>query len=161
MAMTLQLILLLGLSSGLWMGANAKCHKKGGCCEGCPDGWTPIKERCYMYHNLAKEWCEAEKHCVSKGGNLISILGPNDKMAVKDILKRAVGKPIAVWTGTHDAVKNGCWLNSDGSEHHKSWAAKGKKGENCIMYGLSGNPVASDCSAKKPFICSTEVGPKD
>uniref|UniRef100_A0A3Q3GFB5 Galactose-specific lectin nattectin-like n=1 Tax=Labrus bergylta TaxID=56723 RepID=A0A3Q3GFB5_9LABR len=108
MGFTLQLIVLLGLSGGLLMGADVRC------CKACPDGWAKHGERCYMFFNDKKTWCEAESHCVEQGGNLFSLHTPEDADFVRNVVLSATGARTATWLGSHDS--NNCWLNSDGSK---------------------------------------------
>ncbi|XP_020509522.1 galactose-specific lectin nattectin [Labrus bergylta] len=164
MGFTLQLIVLLGLSGGLLMGADARCAKKGGCCKACPDGWAKHGERCYMFFNDKKTWCEAESHCVEQGGNLFSLHTPEDADFVRNVVLSATGARTATWLGSHDSVQNNCWLNSDGSKFDfQAWGPGepnnygGKEG--CMeLRHTVGQPINDiSCSIKAAFICARSL----
>ncbi|XP_074523452.1 galactose-specific lectin nattectin-like [Halichoeres trimaculatus] len=154
-----QLVLLLGLSSGLWMGADGKCTRKGGCCEACPNGWSEIDERCYLYRGKAKIWCEAETQCNKEGGNLASFHNEKELEVLHHFVED-VGKGVGVWVGGYDAVREGSWKFSDGSKNaFKAWAAELRNDpdiEDCMEL-KKGKVVDSQCDVKKPYVCSTHL----
>ncbi|XP_027866893.1 ladderlectin-like isoform X2 [Xiphophorus couchianus] len=61
MAAGLVFTLLLGLSFGLWDGADAGCNLRVDICEGCEKDWTWYDGRCYLYEKTAKNWATAEE----------------------------------------------------------------------------------------------------
>uniref|UniRef100_UPI0037E783AB galactose-specific lectin nattectin-like n=1 Tax=Semicossyphus pulcher TaxID=241346 RepID=UPI0037E783AB len=166
MAFTLHLIVLLGLSSGLWMGANArkKCYMKD-CCKVCSEGWTEMNGRCYMFHFDEKDWCDAESHCTGKGGNLASLRQPNDAdVLINYVVKLTGGKREGVWLGANNAVRDDCWKWSDGFNYNfKQWAQgepnnfRGK--EHCMAMSGNGNKRVNDlnCSRKLSFMCAKDL----
>ncbi|XP_041646972.1 galactose-specific lectin nattectin-like [Cheilinus undulatus] len=167
MAATFQLVLLIGLSSGLLMGADARCRKKGGCkheCMGCPDGWTIKENRCYRFEADKKEWCDAEKHCIAQGGNLASIHDAGELHFIRGMIDRVSEKKTAAWLGGTDAIKEGCWMWSDGSScDFKYWGKNQpskKKRQDCMLLGINGvNNIR--CNVKAAFVCTRDVEPRE
>ncbi|XP_060915844.1 galactose-specific lectin nattectin-like [Labrus mixtus] len=164
MGFTLQLIVLLGLSGGLLMGADAKCTKKGGCCEACPDGWAKHGERCYIFFNDKKTWCDAEFHCVEQGGNLFSLHTPEEAELVRNVVLSATGARTKTWLGSHDKIQNGCWLNSDGSKFEFDAWGPGEPNnyggsEGCMqMHNTEGQPINdAPCSIKSAYMCARSL----
>nr|XP_061812425.1 galactose-specific lectin nattectin-like [Nerophis lumbriciformis] len=68
----------------------------------CPEGWTQLDCRCYIYQSEAREFADAEAVCGILGGNLISI-GSDLENAIAQELSEDGGS--VVWIGYHDAVE--------------------------------------------------------
>ncbi|XP_074525880.1 galactose-specific lectin nattectin-like [Halichoeres trimaculatus] len=157
MALTYQLIVLLGLSSGLWMGADADCP--AGCCVVCPEGWIAHNSRCFQFFNELKDWSEAEDACVAKGGNLASV--HNDELDfVRKLVRQSAGGPTRTWLGGYDAVKEGAWKWSNGDKFDFNGWTNGEpnnqKGpEDCMELMHTAAQIFNDapCDVKKAFLC--------
>ncbi|XP_060890995.1 galactose-specific lectin nattectin-like [Labrus mixtus] len=167
MALTFLLVVLIGLSSGLLMGADAKCPRNGDCCKGCPEGWVEIAGQCYMFNNKRMDWCDAEAHCISEGGNLAAILEADHAQQFREMVVKAAGKEIPVWIGGYDAVKEGKWKWSNGKKCvFSGWGPKepsNSKDRNCMAIGdKNSQPIEDDkCDVKKAFLCARELAHRD
>ncbi|CAJ1059438.1 galactose-specific lectin nattectin-like [Xyrichtys novacula] len=165
MTLTLQLVVLLGLSSGLWMGANAKCPKKGDCCMVCPDGWMEHDSRCYMFHAGEKDWCDAESTCVAQGGNLVSIRKPEDADFLRGKVQELTGEIKRLWLGGYKAHKETCWKWSDGSDitGFTSWGDGEPNNvdgiEHCMeLMHTDVQPINdAPCDVLKGFFCARDL----
>uniref|UniRef100_UPI0037E90BCB galactose-specific lectin nattectin-like n=1 Tax=Semicossyphus pulcher TaxID=241346 RepID=UPI0037E90BCB len=167
MASAFHLVVLLGLSSGLWMGANAKCPKKD-CCKVCPPGWTTLNSRCFMFVYEEKDWSDAEKSCVDIQGNLASLHDEKDYKLLRNMVKMATGKDKQTWIGGYDAVKEGEWKWSDGTPFdYMNWGKDEpnnfKKIEHCMEFNYNEKDHLNDwkCEWKRSYICGRDMQNKD
>ncbi|XP_041665857.1 galactose-specific lectin nattectin-like [Cheilinus undulatus] len=164
MVLTLKLVVLLCLSAGLFLEADAKCRKKGNCCKRCPDGWTRHGDRCLKFHNEPKTWCKAESHCVEQGGNLVAVHSKADADIIRKMVKRITGARTKTWLGGYDRVEEGCWHNSDGSKFDfKDWGKNEPNNyggdEGCQqMHNEEGQPVNdAPCNVMSAYMCAMDV----
>ncbi|CAJ1059437.1 galactose-specific lectin nattectin-like [Xyrichtys novacula] len=162
MTLTLQLLVLLGLSSGLWMGANVKP------CKTCPEGWFNYKSRCFLFNHELKERHDAESFCLGKEGNLASIADQDELNFVKQLVVQLTGKNQGTWLGGTDAVKESVWRWSDGSAWSSEFWGDGEPNnhggnENCMhLRDADGFPVNDvPCDIKQSVLCSREVAERD
>ncbi|XP_060890629.1 galactose-specific lectin nattectin-like [Labrus mixtus] len=158
-----RLFVLLGLSCGLWMGADAKCDKKGDCCMVCPEGWLELNSRCFKFIFNEKDWDDAEDSCIEQGGNLASIHSDEDYNALRNLVKTSTGIDKQTWVGGYDAVKEACWRWSDGSSFNfDNWGPKEPnnfgKGEHCLELNFNKKDWGNDwyCSYKRSYICGRD-----
>nr|XP_033484036.1 galactose-specific lectin nattectin-like [Epinephelus lanceolatus] len=162
MASSLLLIVVLCLTSGLWIGANASCEDH--CCKSCPPGWAHFGERCLQFHHTEKTWSHAEHFCTTIGGNLASIHTKADYDYLRNMIFRLTGAHTTTWLGGYDASGEGVWLNSDGSPFtFKDWGTgepnnSGGK-EHCMEINFEGKNVVNDmsCDHKSSFVCARHV----
>ncbi|KAI9532624.1 hypothetical protein NQZ68_030566 [Dissostichus eleginoides] len=142
MASVVSCIVLLCLTSGLWMEADAKAEGND-CCETCPPGWTQLGSRCFIFKNQPMNWASAETDCLAHGGNLASIKSTTEYDFIRQLVRTAAGKDLEFWVGGHDAVMEGVWLWSDGFKFNfKSWG-KGEPNnhggkEHCMEINFGG-----------------------
>ncbi|XP_016519636.1 galactose-specific lectin nattectin-like [Poecilia formosa] len=163
MAAGLVFTLLLGLSFGLWDGADA-CQLTVANCDKCTPGWTWYDGQCFLFMKVKKSWSEAEKFCLSLDGHLASIRSTNEYNFIRQLVYEATGKHTQTWVGGHDSPEEGFWLWSDGSKflfHH--WGPgepnNGRGNEDCMDINFEGqdNVNDDDCAKKLPFICVIPV----
>merc|ERR1712088_282060 len=142
--------------------ASAKCRKT------CPAGWQQHNARCYKLVETEMTWADAEKHCLSLCGNLVSISDAGEDSFVHSLKKKNEN----LWIGGLDSVKEGLWLWSDGRKMvYTSWHQWtkagvpvkepnnfGPGGQQCLqMYGSgSGTGKWDDfqCTAKRASVCA-------
>nr|XP_020477324.1 galactose-specific lectin nattectin-like [Monopterus albus] len=105
-----------------------------------------------------KDWADAEVACVAVGGNLASIHTEDHYNFVKGLIKTSAGTNKQTWVGGTDAVKEGVWLWSDGSNFDFTfWGPRqpdnAGRSEDCMA--LVNKGVANDmpCTQKKSYIC--------
>ncbi|XP_028447632.1 galactose-specific lectin nattectin-like [Perca flavescens] len=143
------LALLLCLSSGL-LTAYAPS---------CPPDWTPFGSRCFAFHIQTKNWIDAETFCQSAGGHLASIHSDAEHGFIRNYTNQVSGTDTQAWIGGFDAVKEGMWMWSDGSQFdYESWAV-GKPdhndgAENCLEMYTDENWNNAACTNQASFICS-------
>ncbi|KAK1901952.1 Lactose-binding lectin l-2 [Dissostichus eleginoides] len=53
----------------------------------CPSFWFSCNGRCYKYIATKMTWADAELHCLSQGGNLVSIHSRGEEYFVKLLIK--------------------------------------------------------------------------
>ncbi|KAL3046438.1 hypothetical protein OYC64_004441 [Pagothenia borchgrevinki] len=156
-------IVLLCLTSGLWMEADAKAEEKD-CSGSCPPGWTKLGSRCFIFKNQAMNWASAERDCLALGGNLASIQSTTEYNFIRKLVRTATGQDLNFWAGGHDAVMEGVWLWSDGSKFSFSRWGRGEPSnyrgkEHCmeVNYGANKHVNDVDCLDKQPFVCSSSL----
>ncbi|XP_054878106.1 galactose-specific lectin nattectin-like [Poeciliopsis prolifica] len=159
MAAGLLFSLLLGLTFGLWDGADA-CQLKAITEVDCPPGWTWFERRCYIFVKVKKSWAEAENDCLSMNGNLASFHSSNDYYFLKHLVYRTTGKDTRSWIGGHSALIEGIWFWSDGSKFvFNSWTRNNTSdGKRCMDINIAGQTLLSgaDCYTTLPYICARD-----
>uniref|UniRef100_A0A3Q2EIN2 C-type lectin domain-containing protein n=1 Tax=Cyprinodon variegatus TaxID=28743 RepID=A0A3Q2EIN2_CYPVA len=86
------------------------------CAAPCPPGWTQFGSRCFIFYYESRTWVDAEKFCISIGGNLASIHSSEENTFLSTMVERVTGRTRFTWVGGYDAVNDSTWLWSDGSE---------------------------------------------
>ncbi|XP_028447797.1 galactose-specific lectin nattectin-like [Perca flavescens] len=149
------LALLLCLSSGLLTAYGAPC---------CPSGWTQLDSRCFAFYIQTKTWSDAETFCIAAGGNLASIHSDAEHGFIKNYILQMTGVQKTAWIGGTDAVKEGTWFWSDGSNLDYACWNKGEPnnccgGENCLTMNWAGANSWNDwaCTSKASFVCSKNL----
>ncbi|XP_031175106.1 ladderlectin-like isoform X2 [Sander lucioperca] len=147
------LALLLCLSSGLLTAYGQAC---------CPPGWRKFGSRCFAFYIQTKTWPDAETFCQTAGGTLASIHSDAEYAFIKDFIFQVTGKPTTSWIGGFDAVKEGMWLWSDGSQfNYKGWGAGEPNnccgGESCLMMNWRDSWNDAACTYQASFVCSKNL----
>ncbi|XP_074525084.1 galactose-specific lectin nattectin-like [Halichoeres trimaculatus] len=155
----------LVVALGLWLGADAGCTKRGGCCMACSEGWTELNDSCYMFFHEEKPWDDAEEHCISIGGNLASIHSKADYEALLGLIRRASGRDKPTWIGGYDAVREGYWKWVNGRPFtYRFWGPGhpnnyGQK-QDCleVNYALD-KEIPNDlfCERHRSYICGRDL----
>ncbi|XP_030277998.1 galactose-specific lectin nattectin-like isoform X3 [Sparus aurata] len=125
----------------------------------CPSGWSLFGSRCFIVQTNELTMADAERNCISIGGNLASIHNINDHNWISGMVKKALGSDKWAWIGLSDAIQEGKWLWTDGSRFVFSrWGSgepsnKGDK-EHCTHINYIGE-YWNDylCDAKLPSVC--------
>ncbi|KAF7643167.1 hypothetical protein LDENG_00244150 [Lucifuga dentata] len=60
-------------------------------------------------------WVQAEKNCISMGGNLASVHNTDEYYGIQSVIHRITNAYPDTWIGGYDAIQEGEWLWSDGS----------------------------------------------
>ncbi|XP_032437383.1 lactose-binding lectin l-2-like [Xiphophorus hellerii] len=130
----------------------------------CPMFWYSFKGRCYKYVASRMTWGEAEVHCLSEGGNLVSIHSLDEHNFVNDLIKNFDPTRDFTWIGLTDVHKEGAWMWSDGSKYEFSlWAPAEPNNvggqEHCGHTNLGPNYYWNDhlCSHKKALVCASRI----
>ncbi|KAK1894937.1 Lactose-binding lectin l-2 [Dissostichus eleginoides] len=82
--------------------------------DSCPSFWFSFNGRCYNYIATKMTWADAELHCVSQGGNLVSIHSQGENHFVRSLIKNFDPTQGYTWIGLSDIHKEGRWMWSDG-----------------------------------------------
>ncbi|KAM3617156.1 uncharacterized protein V6R79_002990 [Siganus canaliculatus] len=139
MASRLCLAVLLCVSCVLELGAAMDLPMPMPCVpmlEKCPEGWSQYGDRCYVFQKAAKDWVDAERFCISIGGNLAPILSPIEYGFMRDLVKKATGAHKTTWVGGYTVAKR-VWMWSDGTafefeDWHQGEPNNFAKRENCM-----------------------------
>ncbi|XP_070766625.1 galactose-specific lectin nattectin-like [Enoplosus armatus] len=160
MASALHFIAVLCLTSGLWIGANARPDSDHCCdtCRTCPSGWTQFDDHCYMFNHDQKDWADAEIACIALGGNLASIPNKDVYDFLIKTIQAATDEHRRTWVGGHDTAKEGVWLWTDGTKFDFKLWRRGEpnntgRSEHCMELNYLGAPNDLSCDPKKSFVC--------
>ncbi|XP_043981220.1 ladderlectin-like [Gambusia affinis] len=160
MAAGLVFTLLLGLSFGLWDGADAYQMEVADCNE-CSPGWAWCDGRCFLYVKKKMTWAKAERFCLSLDGHLASLTSTNDYNFIREYIYNTTKQHTETWVGGHDSVEHDYWMWSDGSRfvfHNWGLSEPNNFGgnEKCMNINVEGNDHVNDdtCSKKFSFVCA-------
>ncbi|CAM4272557.1 unnamed protein product [Leuciscus chuanchicus] len=102
----------------------------------CWAGWTAFGCRCFKFFNNAQMWVNAEKLCLRFDGNLASVHSHEEYTFIQNLIRSETQDSTRAWIGGHDAVHEGVWLWSDGSEMNFQIWSPGEPnnlhGQNCL-----------------------------
>ncbi|XP_027866897.1 ladderlectin-like isoform X3 [Xiphophorus couchianus] len=105
MAAGLVFTLLLGLSFGLWDGADAGCRLRAPTALDCPLGWRWFNRRCFRVLNISKSWADAEQHCLQLDSHLASYHSTREYNFMRQVIHLRTGKHSSTWVGGHDTTQ--------------------------------------------------------
>ncbi|XP_031175117.1 ladderlectin-like isoform X2 [Sander lucioperca] len=145
--------LLLCLSSGLLAAYGAPS---------CPTDWTSFGSRCFAFYGQPKTWIDAELFCQSAGGHLASIHSDAEHEFIRNNTNQVSSTDKNAWIGGFDAMKEGIWMWTDGSQfYYQSWGGGEPNnccgGENCLLINWRDNWNDGTCSSQLPFVCSKNL----
>uniref|UniRef100_A0A668U3C4 C-type lectin domain-containing protein n=1 Tax=Oreochromis aureus TaxID=47969 RepID=A0A668U3C4_OREAU len=129
-------------------------------CRGCPQGWTRIRRRCFLYVPRAMNWAAAERNCLSMGGNLASVHTSTEYHLIQRLT--AHNGYGVTWVGGTDAP-GGIWLWSDGSRfNYQNWCGGEPNNylkQDCLQINFSGSKCWDDqhCHVNLPSICARKI----
>ncbi|XP_027866891.1 galactose-specific lectin nattectin-like [Xiphophorus couchianus] len=162
MAAGLVFTLLLGLSFGLWDGADAGCRLRDATSSVCPEGWTWYDGRCFKFFETRKTWDAAEFHCLSFKGNLVSIHSGNQYNFIRNLVHNVSGKDTESWIGGHDTTQERYFFWTDGSKFvFNSWGVHepnhAVSNEDCMEINFLERDYVNDerCNKELPYICAS------
>uniref|UniRef100_A0A3P8ZQX4 C-type lectin domain-containing protein n=1 Tax=Esox lucius TaxID=8010 RepID=A0A3P8ZQX4_ESOLU len=121
----------------------------------CNRGWHQFGSRCFRFEETLRSWNEAERHCQSLGGHLVSIHSWKESRFLKTL---TVGSPLT-WIGGNDG---GRWSWTDGSGFNYHEWAQGEPNnyngvrEPCIQMNFGDEHRWNDEVCEKRFtsVCS-------
>ncbi|XP_078120261.1 lactose-binding lectin l-2-like [Sander vitreus] len=127
----------------------------------CPMFWYSFNGRCYKYVATLLTWADAELHCVSEGGNLVSIHSLEEEDFIKSLIKNFDHAQAWTWIGLSDIHKEGSWMWSDGSRVDFVYWNTGEPNnynsrEHCVHNNVGEDLKWNDlpCSLTKPSVCA-------
>ncbi|XP_061908281.1 ladderlectin-like [Entelurus aequoreus] len=149
MAFTLRVFVLLCGLSALMPGAWSVPKNPNIC---CPEGWTQLDARCYIFKAESRTFIDAESVCNILGGNLVSILSALENSLVQKLI--LVSGASEAWIGLHDAVEDDQFFWTDGSEFKFENFAQGEPGnDECVVIQTSGTWEGESCDDPEPYVC--------
>lgn len=77
--------------------------------EQCEPGWEKFQSNCYKHFSTRQSWVVAEQHCRMSGGNLVSVMSPEEQHFINDKYREYQ------WTGLNDRTIEGDFRWSDGN----------------------------------------------
>uniref|UniRef100_A0AAQ5ZLT1 C-type lectin domain-containing protein n=1 Tax=Amphiprion ocellaris TaxID=80972 RepID=A0AAQ5ZLT1_AMPOC len=128
----------------------------------CAQGWLLYGDHCYHFETEAvKNWQNAEAHCTSEQGHLVSFHSQEELSFITgEELRKHIDSPtgISLWMGGHDSVTEGGWEWTDGSPfRYIRWNAGNPDnydGEDCLSILVSNGYWNDDkCENKRGYIC--------
>ncbi|XP_067436257.1 ladderlectin-like isoform X2 [Thunnus thynnus] len=126
----------------------------------CPSGWTGFSGRCFLYVQTPLSWADAEKNCLSRGGNLASVHNIDEYNIIQSMILRITHTYPVAWLGGSDAEQQGTWLWSDGSPFSFSYWAPGMPDHYgsayCLMMNYGDYKRFDDdaCYHRYPSVCA-------
>ncbi|XP_015228628.1 PREDICTED: galactose-specific lectin nattectin-like [Cyprinodon variegatus] len=171
MASALHLVFLLGSIIGLLTveaapyPAETLREAAPVCPARCPSGWTQFGSRCFIFYYQSRTWSDAEKFCISIGGNLASIHSIEENNFVSELVHRVTGGSRDTWIGGYDAVTENTWLWSDGSSlEFVNWYqdqpdnGHSSRNQHCMEINYAGEYWNDmPCSTRMPCVCSMNL----
>nr|XP_061812424.1 galactose-specific lectin nattectin-like [Nerophis lumbriciformis] len=79
----------------------------------CPEGWTQLDCKCYIFQSEEREFADAEAVCNVLGGNMVSITSDLTNAVVQELSDDAD----QVWLGLHDTIEEGSYFWTDGTNN--------------------------------------------
>ncbi|XP_034054909.1 lactose-binding lectin l-2-like [Gymnodraco acuticeps] len=130
--------------------------------DACPSFWISFNGRCYKYFNTERTWADAELHCVSQGGNLVSIHSTEEEEYVKILIKESDPTGGATWIGLNDIYEEGRWMWSDGCVAKYLFWDQGQPnnnelGEDCVLNNWREKWNDAPCSTFFPSVCASRT----
>ncbi|XP_038165332.1 galactose-specific lectin nattectin-like isoform X1 [Cyprinodon tularosa] len=128
----------------------------------CPPGWTQFGSRCFIFYYQSRTWSDAEKFCISIGGNLASIHSLDENNFISEMVERQTGSSRDTWIGGYDAVSENTWLWSDGSAfeftHWYTNQPDNSGSQHCLEINYGGSHWNDiQCSMGMPFVCARDI----
>ncbi|XP_043954892.1 type-2 ice-structuring protein-like [Gambusia affinis] len=126
----------------------------------CRNGWNLIHGRCFKYVPRRLTWAEAEKNCISMGGNLASVHSSEEYHGIQWLIRCATHELRETWIGGSDAAEEGSWTWSDGTlMTFTNWCPgepNNLRGcQHCMQMNHSGKKCWDDnnCPSRQPSVC--------
>ncbi|KAL4635258.1 macrophage mannose receptor 1-like [Arapaima gigas] len=143
---------------------------------GCPSDWIHFHGQCYKIfganHSDLKPWKEARNHCISLGGNLVSISSEQEQTF---LTTQMLGMTADMWIGLNDlsARQQFVWTSGKGLRY-TNWAKVGDMNMfySCQLFNYrcvvmltttaftTGSWKLENCNLGRGFICKKDIDPK-
>uniref|UniRef100_A0A8C9RED5 Ladderlectin-like n=1 Tax=Scleropages formosus TaxID=113540 RepID=A0A8C9RED5_SCLFO len=129
----------------------------------CDSGWSLFKSHCFHFISQSASWVDAQVHCITLGGSLVSVHSLEEYRFVQKLTRGADNTLPKTWIGGIDAVEEGKWLWIDGTPFDfTNWAPDrpdNKGPEHCLEMNFGGRKQWNDlpCSKTKPFVCAKQA----
>ncbi|XP_044197756.1 type-2 ice-structuring protein-like [Thunnus albacares] len=126
----------------------------------CPSGWTGFSGRCFLYVQTPVSWADAERNCLSRGGNLASVQNIDEHHIIQSMILRITHTYPLAWLGGSDAQQEGTWFWSDGSPFSFSYWGPGqpdnRESADCLVMNHGDDKKFDDepCHFTRSFVCA-------
>ncbi|XP_077433065.1 snaclec coagulation factor IX/factor X-binding protein subunit B-like isoform X1 [Vanacampus margaritifer] len=142
-----------GLLTGVWSRTNNREKDTG-----CPEGWTQLGSRCFVFLDERREFADAESVCNVLGGNLVSVQSALENAVLFELAREGADTTDDVWLGLHEAIEPGTLFWTDGSiVDFTAFSTLDDPGV-CVEFesedGLWDN---EPCALDQRFICATDA----
>ncbi|XP_061682909.1 galactose-specific lectin nattectin-like isoform X2 [Syngnathoides biaculeatus] len=142
-----------GLLTGAW--SKPTDHAKENC---CPKGWTQVDCRCFIYQDRRRALADAESVCNILGGNLASVHSALEYAVVLELVRASSDSTDDVWLGLHEAIEEGSFFWTDGSEVDFTAFNNDDDDGDCIELEFSDGLWDNDsCSDTNRFVCARDA----
>ncbi|XP_053293421.1 macrophage mannose receptor 1 [Pleuronectes platessa] len=140
---------------------------------GCPIRWIKFDSKCYSINSRSINWEEARKHCITIGGNLVSI--PTRRVQAFLITTMATIASADLWIGLNSKRQEGFYWTDGKPRRYTNWGyAKHLRRpgtfyqrwneENCVV--MNNNPsigtgkwLIKSCNDSNRFVCHRNLDP--
>ncbi|XP_049608623.1 galactose-specific lectin nattectin-like [Syngnathus scovelli] len=121
----------------------------------CPNDWTLLKSSCYIYQAESRTFSDAESVCIILGGNLVSIHDGLENAFVLELIRAADGEVDEAWIGYSDAIMEGDFIWTDGSDNSfQNFGAGEPDSDDCISMDTNdGEWQDEECDDTFPYVC--------
>ncbi|XP_061750231.1 galactose-specific lectin nattectin-like [Nerophis ophidion] len=160
MAFSPRVLLILAAVGGLLTGSWCFDHRNDNC---CPEGWTQLNERCFIYDDHDFNFLTAETVCIILGGNLVSIHSTMENTLVRQLIFQRTGENNPTWIGFTDAVVEDSFIWTDGSivdfTNFGNNRPNNNGNQDCAIINFRGEDTWNDirCNRRRPFVCARDV----
>ncbi|KAK2862823.1 hypothetical protein Q5P01_002356 [Channa striata] len=126
----------------------------------CPSGWTDFNGRCFLYVATKMTWADAERNCLSRGGNLASVHSVDEYQFIQTMIRNLTGSYPVTWLGGTDAQQEGSWFWSDGTAFEFTYWSQEQpdnhRSAHCMLMNFGDERKFDDqpCSYTREFVCS-------
>ncbi|XP_077586262.1 macrophage mannose receptor 1-like [Stigmatopora nigra] len=161
MAFTLRSLFLLCGISALLTGvvAGRKHYSKDMSCDSsCPEGWTQLGSRCFIYQDVSLPFVDADNVCRILGGNLASVHSTLEYAVVLELAKAATQSNRDIWLGLHEGIEYFTFLWTDGSRVDFNLIVDTDTNAACIMVNFSDTRwYREGCNVRNRFVCARDA----
>ncbi|KAL6466277.1 hypothetical protein MHYP_G00264100 [Metynnis hypsauchen] len=123
-------------------------------------GWTPFRQREFMFFGVGKTWEEAETTCVQYGANLASVHSESEDAFIKRLISSQAGYDRNSWLGGYNShVVPSRWYWTDESYFDfATWTQGQPDGSgHCLQTNFRGGWDDLPCNYNISFVCARPI----